>query len=483
MRFVTLGNFPVNVLMQPSDFDLHVLNRLPLAEAVLHLWHRQCDAASLNALYAAHRGAGYTKLLSFATLVGLIGDALLEHDGSGRQSFQRGRDRGELSVTDQATYQKLGRLPLTVSEAFLASATQELHPLWPSVAQDEADLPDSLAAFTVIGLDGKAIKRVPKRLRPLRGRSGGVLGGKALVALHLARGLAVAMATDPDGETNETKLVPDLLPQVQTHYANVLWLADAQFGNPAQAAAFTTRSGDHFLVRDDNKTAFVRDPDRSVQQGQDERGRPYREEWGWWGGPSNRHRRYVRRITLTRSGEKPIVLLTDLLDAAAYPVVDLLALYLARWGIERVFQRITEVFPLRRLIGSTPRGTLFQLAFCLLLYNQIQVIRAYVAEGAQRSVASVSTELLFEDVQRQLIALHEVLPAEAVARLVPPLATVEHLRQRLRELLHPAWTDRWQKAPAKRRTSPHAGTNRREHKSAYRLIQEYRLAQRNRVQT
>jgi hypothetical protein len=147
-----------------------------------------------------------------------------------------------------------------------------------------------------------------------------------------------------------------------------------------------------------------------------------------------------------------------------------------------VFQQITEVFQLRRLIGSTPRGRLFQLVFCLLLYNQIQVVRAYVDEGAQRPVASVSTELLFVDVQRQLIALHEVLPAEAVVRLVPPLATAEQLR-RLGELLHPAWTERWQKAPAKKRTPPHTGTNKREHKSAYRLIQEYRSAQRQRVQT
>jgi len=463
-----------------ADFALTVLHRLPLAEAVLHLWRWQCDAAFLNDLFAAHRGACYTKELSFATLVALIGDALLEHDGSGRQSFQRGRAQGELTVSDQAAYQKLGRLPVAVSEAFLVSATQGLQELFPPVAP-AADVPESLRGFRVITVDGKAIKRVPKRLRPLRGRSGGVLGGKALVALDLARGLAVAMATDPDGETNEAKLVPDLLPQVRAQYAGVLWLADAQFGNPAQAAAFTARPGDHFLVRDDGKTTFVRDRDRPVQQGRDGQGRVYEEDWGWWGSLRNPHRRYVRRLRLTRPNATPIMLITDLVDAAAYPAVDLLTLYLARWGIERVFQQITEVFQLQRLIGSTPRGTLFQLAFCLLLYNQIQVVRAYVAEGAQRPLASVSTELLFEDVRRQVIALSEVVPAADVVRLVPALPTAAQLRQRLRELLHPAWTERWQKAPAKKRTPPHSGTKKREHKSAYRLIQEYRTAQRQRV--
>lgn len=79
-------------------------------------------------------------------------------------------------------------------------------------------------------VDGKAIKRVAKRLKPLPGRKGGVLGGKALVALEVRRGLAVAMATDPDGETNDAKMVPALLPQVRAHVAGArLWVADRQF--------------------------------------------------------------------------------------------------------------------------------------------------------------------------------------------------------------------------------------------------------------
>ena len=68
-------------------------------------------------------------------------------------------------------------------------------------------------------------------------------------------------------------------------------------------------------------------------------------------------RRYVRRITLWRPGEEEVALLTDLLDEALYPAVDLLAVYLTRWQVENVFQAITEVFELRHLIGCTPRAT------------------------------------------------------------------------------------------------------------------------------
>ena len=58
--------------------------------------------------------------------------------------------------------------------------------------------------------DGKAIKKVAKRLKPLRGRPGGMLGGRALVAIDWETGLAVAMRADPDGEANDVKYVKEL---------------------------------------------------------------------------------------------------------------------------------------------------------------------------------------------------------------------------------------------------------------------------------
>jgi hypothetical protein len=85
----------------------------------------------------------------------------------------------------------------------------------------------------------------------------------------------------------------------------------------------------------------------------------WEQDWGWLGCEQAKHRRFVRRITLVRPGEETIILVTDLLDAAQYPAHDLLALYLARWSIERVFQQITEVFHLQTLIGATPQGAVF----------------------------------------------------------------------------------------------------------------------------
>jgi hypothetical protein len=196
------------------------------------------------------------------------------------------------------------------------------------------------------------------------------------------------------------------------------------------------------------------------------------------GGPTNRRRQEVRRITLSRPGEEDVIVVTDLLDVAAYPAADLLAVYRLRWGIERVFPRITEVFHLQTLIGTTPQAGVFQAAFCLLLYNVIAVLRGYLAEAQGREPEAISTETLFDDVRRQLVALHEVLSTEEIlGALEARLAGVE-LRRHLRGLLAGQWSERWLKAPAKKKGPPsdHKEYLTGGHSSVYRLLQQARAA-------
>jgi IS4 transposase len=121
----------------------------------------------------------------------------------------------------------------------------------------------------------------------------------------------------------------------------------------------------------------------------------------------------VRALTLQRPGEEDLILVTDLLAADAYPADDLLELYARRWGIERVFQQVTEVFALEGLIGGSPEATVFQFAFCLLLYNLIHVVRARVAAAQQREPETISVENLFDDVRRELMAWNLMIEPQA----------------------------------------------------------------------
>jgi Transposase DDE domain len=284
----------------------------------------------------------------------------------------------------------------------------------------------------------------------------------------------VAMATHADGETNDAKLVPTLVPQVREQVrGRRLWVADRQFCDLTQPAALT-QAEDHCLVRYHPKTPFCPDAAHPGQRGQDAQGRVWEQDWGWFGSEKSKQRRFMRRVTLFRPGEETIILMTDLLDATMFPATELLDLYLARWSIERVFQQITEVFHLQTLIGTTPQGTVFQFAFCVLLYNLVQIVRAYIATAQARPVPTISTELLFADVHRQLVAVTELVPAEQLAGVVPVLPTEETLRAQLTRLLATIWTNRWLKQSTKKRTAPAPRTpTRGNHTSVFRVVTGY----------
>ena len=95
---------------------------MPLAEAMLWLWRWITGEERLVRVWEDNRGRCYQKKISFPLIVQLIADALLLHKGSGRRSMEKCAERGELPATIQAAYRKLGRLPLRLSEAFLADS-------------------------------------------------------------------------------------------------------------------------------------------------------------------------------------------------------------------------------------------------------------------------------------------------------------------------------------------------------------------------
>ena len=141
-----------------------------------------------------------------------------------------------------------------------------------------------------------------------------------------------------------------------------------------------------------------------------------------------------------------------------------------------MFQTVTEVFPLKRLIGSTPQAGIFQMAFCLLLYNMIHVLRAYVAAAEQWEPADVSLEKLFEDVERELIAWTVMVEPLATVRGVWPGAERRgKCAQQLTRLLGNVWQDRWLKSVnEKARAYRRKPQSSRGHTSVHRILEDHR---------
>jgi hypothetical protein len=197
------------------------------------------------------------------------------------------------------------------------------------------------------------------------------------------------------------------------------------------------------------------------------------QSWGWLGGEKHPQRRYVRRIVLRRPDEEDLILITDLFEAEAIPAVDLLGLYQERWGIERMFQKVTEVFGLEGLIGSTPKACIFQFAFCLLLYNLVQLLTNYVALAKGCEAQKISSEKLFEDVREQLIAWNLIFTVDQTFGWFGRCPGVEELRRDLEERLSGVWSERWWKAKeqGKRRKTERKG--KRGHSSVFRILQAH----------
>src|SRR5207248_2608657 len=104
----------------------------------------------------------------------------------------------------------------------------------------------------------------------------------------------------------------------------------------------------------------------------------------------------------------------------------------------------------------------------------------YLAEAQAKQPGVISTEQVFTDVRRQLIAWAEVLTPEATLALLQGKVTAQQLQERLRELLAEVWTPRWLKAPGRKappKQQPPKQYIKGGHTSVYRLLHQVRSAE------
>jgi hypothetical protein len=429
-------------------FQNELMRRSPLAACVLEVSDLIFDPQLLQSIWAGHRGRCYQDVLSFEGLLRLMRDALIHHDGSAHKLFLDLERDGREPIDESNFYRKLSRMPVELSRALLRQCSGQLAELMPAGAE-AVKLPSCFDGLAVIIGDGKKIKNAAKRLLPTRGYSGKLIGAKALVAMNARSGMAVAMSDSLDGLTNDVPLVPALMEQLRQVFADrpILSVWDRQFDDVRTLAHLSARVGDAFVVRMKQSHTFTVE---SSTQTHDAHGRIVRDEIGVLGKGKASMR--VRRITLVRSGvnaanaanaddaddaddEDDVVLLTNLLDRDAFRASDLLEVYRRRWGIEQLFQQVTETFSLQHLIGSSPRAVLFQFAYCMLLYNLVQLIKTYVAADGRVLATTVSTFYLFDDIRRELCAwaYHTNGTWPRCTR------DAQQMRRRLRELLRGSW--------------------------------------------
>lgn len=455
-----------------------LLRQMPLAEAAFAMMGQVFSEALLNGVWETHRGRCYDRELSFPLVVELLENALLRHRGSGRASFDEALEAKRLPVSRTAAYNKLGRIPLDLSAGLLREGSYELQKLAPAGIFANP-LPACFDEFHVVVLDGKIIKGVPHLAKLLRGAKAAVLGGKASVLLDARTRLVLDMAVSGDGYADELALTRQLLCAKERHANDPrlsLFILDRLYCN-REIPALCLQNG-HFVIRFGGKLKLREDLDHPSRRFQDKEGTVITERWGWLnvrhGAPL-----YVRQVMREPHHGKAILVITDLLDEKRYPGEAVLELYRIRWSIECVFHLVTKTFGLERLVITTPFGSVFQFALCLLLHNVVQVIKLILAEQTNRPAEKISTRKLLEDVQRQTIALYVIFPMHLIVNHFHSTTPRKpnQLLERLQMTLHGVWRPRWIKEPTRPHPTP---TPKRSVKgnilSAYRVIEDHKTA-------
>jgi hypothetical protein len=420
------------------------MKRSPLAAAVLEICDYLFDERLLSRIWETHRGRCYDDLLLFPDFLRLMRDALVNCGGSAHQLFVDLESKDAEPVNESSFYRKLSHIPVQLSRSLLRECTAKLSELMPP---GQTELEACFDGFTVVAGDGKKIKNAAKRLKPTRGFSGKLIGAKALVAVDLRSGMALAMSDSLDGMSNDVPLVPELMDQLREVIPGpILSIWDRQFDDLRTMGRLTSRPGDAAVVRVKKHVHFEAE---STVESRDSRGRVVIDQLGVMGKGKQAMR--LRRISLIRgNGEEDVIVLTTLLDRQAFSAEALLELYKLRWGIEQVFQQVTETFSLSNLIGSSPKAVLLQFAYCLLLYNLVQLVKHYVADGGGVLASVVSTYYLFNNIRRELVAW----AYHSDGSWPRQKRTAEQMRRRLRELLGDQWDPKRYTKAADRQPRP-----------------------------
>ncbi len=251
---------PARIRISPpsASYVRETIARLPLADAVLHLLRYVLLGEFLDEMYERHRGRGYEDILSFSSLVNILADALLVHEGSGRKALLDAQKHDQLPTVKEAFYGKLRRLPIDLSIAFLTEASERIRQVFPTPFNP---LPESLHGYDVIIVDGKKTKHVSKRLKLTRKLAGQLFGAKFLVGYDPVARLIRNAAAHPDGERNDSPLVPDLLADLDLKAPQRprIIVSDSQFCDLVQIDRYR-QARLNFVLRYHPKVHFHPDP-------------------------------------------------------------------------------------------------------------------------------------------------------------------------------------------------------------------------------
>jgi IS4 transposase len=383
---------------------------LPLGVMVRGTLEWLLDEPTLERLFQQHAPEQYTRELTISALVSLFIQVSAGMRASVYAAYKadQAEDQPTIETSFQAVYGKLGRFNPAASEALVRHNAQCCGQLLALLPQARAE---PLSGYRLRVLDGNVLTGSEHRLTPLRQWLNACLPGKSLVVYEPALGLVTDLVLCEDAYTQERALVTQILPRVQ---ANDLFVADRNFCTTRWVFGVSHKEA-FILVRQHRRSLPCQALGKLKKCGQTDTGVVY-EQRVRVTDPESGDSLLLRRIEVrlfqkTRDGERTIALLTNLPDDVS--ALDLAAIYLLRWTIEKHFQFLTQSLHCELPGLGQPRAALFGFAMALLAANALAVVRASMrsAHGVEAE-AEVSGYYLADEIAHDYRTLMKYLPSD-----------------------------------------------------------------------
>jgi IS4 transposase len=390
-------------------FDRFV-QQCPLAVMARVTMQQVLSPAWVDALFEEHRTLQYRRELLFSTVVELMTLVALGLRPSLHAAAQRMTD---LPVSLAALYDKVNHTEPALLRALVRGSAEQLVPILAAIGPAR---PPTLPGYRLRIVDGNHLPSSEKRLAPLRSFRGAALPGQALLVIDPDAHLVLDLLPSEDAHTSEQRLMVDLIPSAGD---GDLWIADRNFSSRAILGALAAR-GACFLIREHPRFPAPTAVGARRRIGRTAGGVVFAQRVTIPRGDGGVLR--LRRIELeldvpTTDGDTIVRLLTNLPRVVA-DARRVAALYLERWTIENVFQRLESALRSEVRTLGQPRAALLALSTAVVAFNVLSTLERAIAtaHALAPDAEAVSTWFVAQEVRAPYAGMLIALPPAAWER-------------------------------------------------------------------
>jgi hypothetical protein len=424
------------------------------------------EPGRLDELFCNTAQVQYQRELLFSQLVELMLSVVLRVHPTVHAAYQKGAT--QLTVSDQALYDKLQCMELGVSAALVADSATQLAPVIDAL---DGRSPAWVPGYRTRVLDGNHLSKTQRRIKELRATWAAALPGTALAVYEPAVDLVTRVCLTPDGHAQERTLFDEVLALVERRD---LWVADRQFCTLGLLFGIAARQAT-FAIRQHGKLPFRLSGKRRYR-GRTDTGRVYEQalELEHQGQTLRLRRVTVALDEPTRDGDTEIHVLTNLPEEAA-DARTVAEVYRKRWTIEGRFYEVTQTLNCEPNTLGYPKAALFAFCLALVASNAVALLRASLrAAHEATAVAEMSRYSMALEIRAAYVGMMIALPAAHWAALARAHRT--DLAGMLREVARYVRPEKYRKARRgpKKPPPPKGAYKNGGHVSTHKLLQNRR---------